>query len=99
MQDKTSCTKNSPYDTTDGVFFVAAPGERFTVFNVSPNYMSDPAGGFLDPDLNENNILNNTPSGTYAARPFSRLSTINLGDSNIQGMFMHSLSIRTLGAN
>ena len=99
MQDKTSCTKNSPYDTTDGVFFVAAPGERFTVFNVSPNYMSDPAGGFLDPDLNENNILNNTPSGTYAARPFSRLSTINLGDSNIQGMFVHSMSIRTLGAN
>lgn len=107
MQDRPSCTngKNTAYSNSDGVFFVAAPGERFTVFAVSPNYMSDTGTSAndspnLDADLNANNILNGTPvAGDFAGRAVVNLSTINLGDSNIQGMMVHSMSIRTLGAN
>lgn len=113
MQDKSSCTKNSAYSTSDGLFFVAAPGERFSVFAVSPNYMSDVGDNSntspnLDADLNDNNIISGVAvdgadgsngGNTFAARQIVNLSTINLGDSNIQGMILHSMSIKTLGAN
>lgn len=106
MQDRPSCAgKNTANNTSDGLFFVAAPGERFTVFNVSPNYMSDPGNNSnnspnLDPDLNANNIINGVPvAGDFSGRAVSNLTAINLGDTNIQGMMVHSLSIRTLGAN
>lgn len=98
MVDRPSCTGiNAANNITDGLFFVAAPGEQFKVFTKSPNYMSD---ANLDADLNANNILNGAAvAGDFSARPVSTLNKINLGDSNIQGMMMHSLTIRTLGAN
>lgn len=105
MPDRSTCSKNTPYSTSDGVFFVAAPGESFTVFRVSPNYMSDPGTSTnsstnIDADLNANNILNNTPvAGDFSGRATDSLTRINLGDVNIQGMTMHSLSLKTLGAN
>lgn len=113
MVDRPSCTdgKNGRYSNTDGVFFVAAPGEKFAVFDVSPNWMSDAGNNAndspnLDADLNHNNIIggqardsNGAVGGDFAGRTIVNLSTINLGDSNIQGMMMHSMTLTTLGAN
>lgn len=123
MADRPGCTrvidgatvatngKNTAYDTTDGLFFVAAPGERFSVFAVSPNYMSDAGTGAndspnLDSDLNDNNIINGVAidgnadgTNSFSGRQIVNVSTINLGDTNIQGMMVHSMSLRTLGSN
>lgn len=112
MQDRPSCSngKNTGTSIADGLFFVAAPGERFRVFTQSPNYMSDTGDGSnnsanLDADLNHNNIIGGQArdsagavGGDFAGRAMVDLTSINLGDTNIQGMMVHSLSIRTLGA-
>lgn len=85
---------NGQFDTTNGIFFVAAPGESFNVYQKSPNYMYD---GNVDSDLNSNVALDaNQPSQNIAAR--QDLTRINLGDVNIRGMVMHSLTVTTLGA-
>lgn len=96
MPDRATCAKNGSYDVNDGVFFVAAPGESFTVFAASPNYLSDAS---VDADLNDNNIINGSSTGAFAGNAKVNLNQINLGDVNIQGMTMHSLSLKTLGSN
>lgn len=104
MPDRPTCTKNGSYDTNNGVFFIASPGQTFQVFTRSPNYMYD---SNWDADLNDNDL--STRSGGVAAtdrirtqagnlNPILSVSRINLGDVNIQGMVMHSMSITSLGA-
>lgn len=93
MPDRPSCVKNGNYDTNNGIFFAAAPGETFQVFTRSPNYMWD---GDVTAKLNTNDPANGSISN--ASNPRLNVTTINLGDSNIQGMMMHSLSLTTLGA-
>lgn len=100
MQDRPSCTngKNTPYSTSDGIFFVAAPGERFAVFAVSPNWMSDGGSGNqnnqdpLDPDLNDNNIIggvavdggDGSPGGnTFSNRTIANGGIVNLSTINL----------------
>lgn len=99
MPDRPACSSggvdgvNTAGATDDGIFFVAAPGETFRVFQRSPNYMWD---GNVDPDTNSNSIINGV-SGGYTGTMADRTS-VNLGDVNVQGMVMHSLSLTTLGA-
>ncbi|MFZ5560448.1 MAG: hypothetical protein ACOY41_02790 [Pseudomonadota bacterium] len=91
MADKTGCTAtpNAAASTTDGLFFASAPGETFTVYNFSPNYMFD---GNIDVDTNANAI-----GGAYGGATSAR-TVINLGDANISGLMFHFLSLKTLGA-
>jgi hypothetical protein len=91
MPDKTGCSAvpNTAANTTDGIFFVSAPGETFTVYNNSPNYMYD---GNVDTDANANAI-----GGAYGGATTAR-TTINLGDVNISGLMVHFMTLKTLGA-
>jgi hypothetical protein len=91
--DRPGCTKNGADDTSDGFFFVAAPGETFRVFTVSPNFMHD---GNTDADMNSNNILNGVSQGVGTA--MVDRSVINLGDGRIEGINVHYLRITSLGA-
>lgn len=104
MPDKPTCTKNGPYDTNNGLFFIAAPGQTFQVFTRSPNYMYD---SDIDNDVDDNDLSTRSVSVAATDRirtqsgnlnPILSISRINLGDANIQGMVMHSLSITSLGA-
>lgn len=89
ISDRPGCVKNTDNTTNDGIFFVAAPGESFTVYNVSPNFMWD---GNVDADMNSNAIGGGAGGGTNVR------SVINLGDSRIEGLMIHAMTLKTLGA-
>jgi hypothetical protein len=104
IADRPTCTKNGSYDTNNGLFFIASPGQTFQVFTRSPNYMYD---SNVNDNLNDNDLSTRSVSVTATDRirtrggnlnPILSVSRINLGDVNIQGMVMHSLTITSLGA-
>lgn len=88
MADRPGCVTNGGADTNDGIFFVAAPGETFTVYNYSPNFMWD---GNNDADMNTNAIGGGYTGGT------NNRSVINLGDVRIDGLMIHAMTLKTLG--
>lgn len=94
IADRPGCTRNGAADTDDGFFFVAAPGETFRVFQLSPNSQYD---GNVDADVNDNNIINGV-SVSVDLGTMVDLSVINLGDGRIEGINVHYLRITSLGA-